>query len=320
MNFSIIVPVYNMEEYLERCISSILNQSYSDYEVLLIDDYSSDSSLKIAQGFKDEKIKLLRNEVNSGLSVSRNVGIQNATGDYILFVDSDDYIEQDALLVLNDLISKNDNPDILYTGVIEERGEDKLKKYGYVSESDKNYTGYEFLKSELGKRNLYAPACLGVYKRTLIVDNNLFFKPGIYHEDELWTPQVVDKASKIYLSKYMYYHYVKRENSITTRKDRTQNGLDLINSCYDLLDIFGAMDDEYLKKMMDNHIAMLYMKAMCRGQLYRDGHADKIDRKFPLRYASTPKDKVKALIFALSLKVYYLLDQKLGNNEDARSI
>lgn len=320
MKFSIIVPVYNTERYLEKSIKSILNQSYRDFEVLIIDDCSTDSSSEIVHSLQNEKIKLFKNESNFGLSVSRNVGLQNATGDYILFVDSDDYIEQDALLVVNNLISQNNNPDILYMGVIEERGKSKLKKYGYVSEADRIYTRYDFLKSELERRNLYAPACLGVYKRDLIIGNKLYFKPGIYHEDELWTPQVVDKASSIYLSKYVYYHYVKRENSITTKKDRTKNGLDMINSCYDLLDIFKNMDDEYLKKLMNNHIAMLYMKAVCKGKLYRAEYSDKVDRRFPLKYVSTPKDRLKALIFLLNLKLYYLLDQKFGDNEDAKSI
>ena len=320
MRFSIIVPVYNVEKYLERCISSVLNQSFSDYELLLVEDCSTDSSFEIAERFIGEKVKLYRNKVNSGLSVSRNVGVQNAIGEYILFLDSDDYVENDALFVLDNLISSNGNPDIVYTGVIEERGQEKTRKYGYKSESDKSYTRYEFLKSELEKRNLYAPAVLGVYKRMLIVDNNLFFKPGIYHEDELWTPQIVDKAKKIYLSKYIYYHYVKRENSITTKTDRTQNGLDLMDSCYDLIDIFKEMGESDLKKLMNNHIAMVYMKAMCKGRLYRAEYISKVDRVLPLRYASTYKDILKALIFALNLKLYYFLDQKWGDNEDARSM
>lgn len=316
MRFSVIVPIYNTEKYLDKCIQSVLCQTLSDYELLLIDDCSTDSSLTIACKYQSsDHVAILRNSSNSGLSKTRNIGIEYASGDYIVFLDSDDYIDQNALFDLNKLICENNFPDIIYNGFVEERGRNKEKKYGYVSKANKIYTGHDFLKSELEKRTLYAAACFGIYKRKLIIDNKLFFKPGIYHEDELWTPQVVDKAMAIYVSDLAYYHYIRRDNSITKVKDKTRNGIDLIESCYELMSIFSKMDDYYLKKMMDNHIAMLYMKAMCRGRLYRKKYSKLIDRKFPVRYAGTPIDKVKALLFLLSPYLYYLLDRKYGDNE-----
>lgn len=315
MRFSIIVPIYNTEKYLDKCIQSILSQTLSDYEVLLIDDCSTDSSLSIACKYQSDCVRVLKNLSNSGLSKTRNKGMEHAKGDYIVFLDSDDYIEQNALYELNKLICENEFPDIIYTGFIEERGTIQKKKYGYASESNKIYTRYEFLKSELEKRTLYAASCFGVYKRKLIIDNKLFFKPGIYHEDELWTPQVVNKSEFIYLSNLAYYHYIRREDSITKVKDKTRNGMDLLGSCYELTDIFSEMDDQHLKRMMDNHIAMLYMKAMCRGRLYRKDYSKLIDRKFPIRYAALPIDKIKALLFLLSPYLYYVLDRKYGDNE-----
>lgn len=131
----------------------------------------------------------------------------------------------------------------------------------------------------------------------------------------MWTPQVVNKAKNIYLSDLTYYHYIRRDNSITKVKDKTKNGLDLMESCYELIRIFSNMDDDYLKRMMDNHIAMLYMKAMCRGRLYRKEYSKIIDRKFPIRYATTSIDKIKAMLFLFSPYIYYLLDRKYGDNE-----
>ena len=287
----------------------------SDYELILIDDCSTDASLKIAYKYKSNHVKVLKNTSNLGLSETRNIGIKNASGDYIIFLDSDDYIEKTALFCLNKLICENKFPDIVYTGFIEERGTSIVKKYGYVSKPNKRYSRYDFLRSELENRTLYAAACFGIYKRKLIIDNKLFFKKGIYHEDELWTPQVVDKSQYIYLSDLAYYHYIRRDNSITKVKDKTQNGIDLINSCYDLIELFSKMDDDYLKKLMNNHIAMLYMKAMCRGRLYRKEYINLIDRKFPICYATTFVDKIKAILFLISPYYYYYFDQKYGDNE-----
>lgn len=315
MRFSIIVPIYNTEKYLDKCIQSVLDQTLSDYELLLVDDCSTDSSLKIAYKYQSDRVMVLKNSSNSGLSKTRNKGIEYASGDYIVFLDSDDYIEKNALHALNEIACGNDFPDVIYTGFVEERGERKNKKYGYASEPNKIYTRYDFLKSELEKRTLYAAACFGIYKRKLIVDNKLFFKPGIYHEDELWTPQVVNKAAFIYLSDLTYYHYIRRNDSITKVKDKTKNGVDLLESCYDLINIFSEMDDKYLKRLMNNHIAMLYMKAMCRGRLYRKVYSKLIDRKFPIYYATTLIDKIKAILFLLSPYLYYLADQKYGDNE-----
>ncbi|MDY5232272.1 MAG: glycosyltransferase family A protein [Faecalicoccus sp.] len=315
MRFSIIIPIYNTEMYLDKCINSILNQTFSDYELFLIDDCSTDSSLTIAYKYKSNRVKILKNSSNFGLSETRNIGIKKATGDYIVFLDSDDYFERNALFNLNKLICEHEFPDIIYTGFIEERGTNMVKKYGYVSAPNKIYSNYDYFRSELRQRTLYAAACFGIYKRKTIIDNKLFFKKGIYHEDELWTPQVINKAKKIYLSDLAYYHYVRRDGSITKVKDKTKNGVDLIDTCYELIKIFSNMEDKNLKKKIDNHTAMLYMKAMCRGRLYRKEYINLIDKKFPIRYASFFIGRVKALLFFISPYYYYLLDKKYGDNE-----
>ena len=108
MKFSIIVPVYNVEKYVKRCLDSIFNQTYKDFEVIVVNDGSTDKSMNIVKKYKDVKII---NEENRGLSHARNNGVKNARGDYILFVDSDDYINKDLLKELNK--SLNNNPDVV---------------------------------------------------------------------------------------------------------------------------------------------------------------------------------------------------------------
>lgn len=313
MFFSIIIPIFNVENYLKKCVESVLNQNFKDIEILLIDDCSTDGSLAVAKFFAfNDNVKVIKKEKNSGLSDTRNIGLSHATGTYILFLDSDDYVENNCLEKLQSLIIQNNCPDIIYTGFIEEKDSNSSKLFGYAGEKNKLYAKHDFLQNELEKRTLYAPACFGVYKRQLIMDNNILFKVGILHEDELWTPQVVFYADSIYTSDYAFYHYVRREISITKAIDKTKNGLDLINSCIELDEFFSQNAEQKIEKLMKNHIAMVYMKAMCIGKLYRKDYRKKIKRCYPLKNTCFIKDKCKAILFAVSLRGYYLLDHWMG--------
>lgn len=311
MLLSVIIPVYNVKPYLKKCIESVLSQEEKDYEVILVDDCSTDGSLSIAEEYEsDARISLIRKEKNTGLSDTRNTGMRSARGEYILFLDSDDYIEPGAFGKIREISEAEGKPDIIYFGFYEETGGEVRKRYGYRSEKNRIYRGKEFAYSELAQRNLYAPACFGIYKRSLLMENDLFFEVGILHEDELWTPQAVMHADTIYLSDYAYYHYIRHENSITGKKDKTKNGEDLIRICNRLDRLYGDLEPEELRKLMDNHIAMLYMKGVSRGRLYRRNNRVKIRRFYPLQKACLPKDRVKAVLFAVSLRLYSRLNRK----------
>ena len=124
--YSVIVPVYNAEEYLDKCLNSILKQTNQDFEVICINDGSTDKSLDILNKYKDDIIII--NEENSGVSIARNNGVKKASGKYLVFVDSDDYLEN-KLLEKVDNVSKN-NPDIIRFGNIEIDDENKNIIYG----------------------------------------------------------------------------------------------------------------------------------------------------------------------------------------------
>ncbi|MDO4921919.1 MAG: glycosyltransferase family 2 protein [Phascolarctobacterium sp.] len=119
--FSIIMPVYNAENFLPKAIDSILNQSYRDFELILVDDCSSDKSLELCIEYlqQDNRIKLLKNTFNFGPSVARNKGLDNAEGEYIGFIDADDYIEEDLLKLIYEEV-KHSSADIIKFGVVEE--------------------------------------------------------------------------------------------------------------------------------------------------------------------------------------------------------
>ena len=121
MLLSVIVPIYNVEPYLVKCINSIVNQNTNNYELILIDDHSTDDSLSIAKQFEHNcRVKIIAKGTNSGLSDTRNIGLKHSTGDYIVFLDSDDYIEDGALENIQYIISNNNYPDIVYFGFYEE--------------------------------------------------------------------------------------------------------------------------------------------------------------------------------------------------------
>ena len=231
MFISVIVPVYNVEKYLDKCLESLLNQHYSDMEIVVVDDKSTDGSLNIAKKYeKHTNVKVVAKEKNSGLSDTRNVGIKESCGQYIMFLDSDDYVENGCIAKIQGIIEKENAPDIIYFGYYEEyESTDKqLIKYGYVSAKNRSFTGEKFALEELKQRNLYAAACFGVYKRAFIVENQLYFESGILHEDELWTPQVILRANKVYTSDYVFYHYLRRNGSITRSGNKTKHAQDML--------------------------------------------------------------------------------------------
>ena len=309
MFISVIVPVYNVEKYLDKCLSSLLNQRYEGVEIIVIDDNSTDGSLTVAKKYvKYNNVKVISKEKNLGLSDSRNIGIKEASGKYIMFLDSDDYVEDGCILKIREIVKEEHEPDIIYFGYCEEYEDTNEKniRYGYISSRNHVYTGEEFALAELRQRNLYAAACFGVYKRELIMRNELFFESGILHEDELWTPQIILKADKVYTSDYVFYHYLRRRGSITRSGNKTKHGKDLLYICKRLDEVSKEMKNPILKKYMDNHIAMLYMKGMTEGELYQK--QVKVDRFYPLRKVCFAKDRAKAVLFALNLRLYYKIN------------
>ena len=308
--------MYNVEKYIDKCIQSILLQSINqnDFEIILVDDKSTDNTLKSVEKWLDhDNIKLIKKESNTGLSDTRNKGLAIAEGDYVLFIDSDDYIEKSTLQTFYDIIFDN-QPDVIYGGYIEEYGNGKYyKRYGYKSTSDRMYTASDYMKSELKHRNLFAPAPFAAYKTNLIISNNLFFKIGILHEDEQWTPRVLMEAKTVYLSSFCFYHYFKRQGSITTRKDRTKNGLDLISTCTELEKVaIRKITDKLLLKLYFNQLAKLYMKAASIGELWRAEYRGCVDRLFPIKHAIFPFDIVKSLLFLFSIRAYCKLNTFTG--------
>lgn len=207
---SIIVPVYNVEKYLEKCLESIIKQTYLNLEILIIDDGSTDNSLSICNQYRDmdQRVCVIHKK-NGGLSDARNVGIKNSTGKYICFVDSDDYIEKDYVKTMYQQIKKN-KADICCCGKIIESPK---KRYCVNSGSDFVVNSKEALKFYLLKNEIDNSAVDKLYRKELF--EGIEFPVGRYYEDIGTIYKVFLKADRIVHVKDPLYHYVMREGSIS---------------------------------------------------------------------------------------------------------
>lgn len=213
MQLTIIIPVYNVQNFLSKCIDSVLCQSFTDFEVILIDDGSTDGSEKICDEYKakDQRVKVIHQQ-NAGVSNARNSGIRLAEGSYITFIDGDDWIEKDTYEILM--------ADLLLTGCDIAVGsyvkEYEDKKRTFSSQRNKLILEQEDAIKEMLKKSLYSwELCDKVYKKFLF--KNLYLDESISHgEDLLMNWYIFNAAKKIVYHPIYKYHYVERQNSACT--------------------------------------------------------------------------------------------------------
>lgn len=216
MLLSIILPVYNVGMYLSMCLDSLLNRNLNvlDYEIVAINDGSTDNSLDILNEYasKYPNIKIFSQE-NKGLSVARNEGLKYAKGEYVWFVDSDDFVKSNCLLELFGILLDLD-VDVLAIDRIEYNNQTFIeKKYAREKcDSSKLYVGSDFL----GIFNNEVSVWMYLWNRTFLVKNKLLFAPGLLHEDLLFTPVALYFAKKVkYVNICAYCYRIFRQNSIT---------------------------------------------------------------------------------------------------------
>lgn len=220
INISIIVPVYNAEKYLINTVDSILTQTYKEFELILVDDGSKDSSLKLCNTIlkKDERVIVLHQE-NQGASAARNAGIKIAKGKYICFIDSDDYIEKDMLecLITN---AENYNVDISCCGLVQVALDGEIKNH-YCHGEKKYFTDMKELMENFFINPAYKEILYGPYNKIIrreILQEVKFNEKYRVAEDLLFNFECLEKAKSFYLENRELYHYIKHENSITTSK------------------------------------------------------------------------------------------------------
>lgn len=267
---SIIVPVYNVEKYLDRCIQSILNQTYKNYELILIDDGSSDHSSEICDSYANnyQHIKVIHKK-NEGLGLTRNVGITNANGNYIMFIDSDDTIHPDLLKVCNEELSKGYDTIIFGYNRINENDQ-ITSTFQY---EDKSYKGKEIKvnllpkligSSPSGHDSIAVSACGVLYSKDIISKNKLMFKSErkIISEDLIWNLEYLIRSQSVKISNKSFYNYRFTEGSLTKKyiKNRFCLVKDLYNLEIDYLEKYGilAHTEIRLKKQFFIYLRMCF--------------------------------------------------------------
>ena len=241
---SVIIPVYNVEKYIEQCIESIINQTYKKIEVILIDDGSIDKSGAICDEYAkiDKRIIVIHKE-NGGLSDARNKGIDIAKGEYITFVDSDDYVKENFIEDLyTAIINNNAKLSICNIIMVDEDG-NTIENLGFSS--DKLVNGKEILKGICEYRNLIEGivAWNKMYSKDFFKENR--YPKGKIHEDEFLTYKILYFANKVAITNRFLYYYRKNDNSITSKKFNVKR-LDFIEALEERLVFYNSYKEKYL--------------------------------------------------------------------------
>ena len=231
--FSIIIPVYNSYKYLNKCISSILNQSFADFEIIIIDDESTDESKSLCLSFaKGDSRVIFLEQNNSGPGSARNKGMSLANGDYIVFVDSDDYVEENYLKTLYDNLS--DLPDVAFVGYIMENESGEVFRKQIPLLSNKPTLNFEHLIFDLISNDNFGYSWCKVVRKKFIQKNNICFNVQYFmHEDLVFICECLKHTKNIITINTCSYHYIKRSNSLcsTFHGDFIDN-VEKVNACF----------------------------------------------------------------------------------------
>lgn len=212
---SVIIPVYNVEKYLERCVTSVRGQSYGNLEIILVDDGSPDECGIICDQFakKDVRIRVIH-KTNGGLSSARNAGMEIACGEYLFFLDSDDYISNDCISYLYELLVRTDSDIAVGDYIVTSEESVAFSKRDNISVMEESYSNVEAINQLFTSTNVkMVTAWMKLYKRELF--DGIRFPEGVLHEDEATTYRVYYRSEKIVASNKCVYAYYSNPESIT---------------------------------------------------------------------------------------------------------
>lgn len=318
MKYSIIVPVYNVEKYIEQCLNSIIKQTYDNYEVIIVNDGSPDNSMDIIKKFvkKDKRFKVFTKE-NGGLSDARNYGVKQSSGDAIIFVDGDDYIDKDLLLEIDKEFQVSRDIDVVrfQLRLVDDNGnvleQPSYKVFSNISSKD----AYRILL-----KDIYVDvACGYAYRKDFFIQNGFEYAKGKIHEDLGLTHLILIKSNNISSINYVGYNYVQREGSIMTSTSRKQN----LRKVYDTLFHF----DNYMailkkdtsiiegnKELLTNYLIRVIIS---KAKLLEDDDFNKYIKDLKKRRIyqyfpnDTMKDKIRRLVIKVLLKRYVIKNMNI---------
>lgn len=303
--FSIIIPVYNTEKYLKKCLDSVFNQEYKDFEVIIINDGSTDKSENIINEYINtyNNIKYIKQK-NKGLSNARNEGVSKSKGEFLLFLDSDDFYEKEFLSKLNENI--NDESEVIRYQV-----QDVLENEKIITYKDEIFTNLNKDKvfDALCKSHYIEIACAYCYNKNFWIRNNFKFLEGTYHEDFGLIPLVLLKSNFVKCIDVIGYNYVIRDNSIMTSNDYNK----IVKKANDFLIHFKKLKKESIKITNDlstfnSYIAnsVIIKSTTLKGKDYKK-YVKELKKigTFEMLLEDTITRKIKKKLIKISPKIYY---------------
>lgn len=300
---SVIIPIYKVEPYLNRCIQSIVDQTYSNLEIILVDDGSPDRCPEICDEWekKDNRIKVIHKE-NGGLSDARNAGMQVMTGDYVSYIDSDDWISKDMYEKMLRTI-KQQKADICECRFEKTSGDIKYDKKSHTD--NVNILNKEEALKAVVEEKINPVVWNKIYKREIA--EGLFFEKGKCNEDEFWTYKAVDRAEKIIQIEDICYYYFFREDSIINETYKIQR-LDALEARYQRMKYLEKYPDIYgiAKRRLVFNCMYHYQK----GLLFLSGTELKdLKSKVKLIYKDIPIDKKDINIYTTKEKIWFYISK-----------
>ena len=312
--YSIVIPVYNAGPYLSRCLESVLNQSISDFEVVIINDGSTDNSEEVINSFQDDRIKYFKKE-NGGVSDARNFGVDQVQGDYFMFVDADDYVSSDLLGVIDKKIKAK--TDVLSFNISLNDKFDKL-----ISRVSKpvfdDLDGGKAIIRFIEKGTLFDTPVAYVYKTSFFKENDFKYAKERVHEDFGLTPLVLIKARSITAIGSTLYYYVLNDNGITradSEEKRAKRARDMLfHFDYLYLNVNSDVEiEENVKKVFNSFIAnAIIMKApSLKGSNLRKYIQELKNRNVSaLLLSDNMTRRMKKVLIKLNVKLYLTLFAK----------
>lgn len=300
---TIVVPIYKVEDYLHRCVDSILNQTYKRLEIILVNDGSPDSCGKICDEYAklDERVIVIHKK-NGGLSDARNAGIEIAQGEYISFIDSDDWIEENYIEKLYQLII-NTNSDISVCNFIRTSTE-KIQVENSMEEIYE-YSNVEALEQLFDKFAVQMViSCGKLYKRELFKD--IRFPVERIHEDEFTTYKLIYRANKIALTTAQLFYYWQREDSIMGVGFNIKHRLDVIDALKERAEFFGKIGLQNLSNKTNRGLFDIYRDVNKRIDTFEDSLCIENFNKNIIDFRKTLRKSKQAAIFKIFYELYFV--------------
>jgi glycosyltransferase involved in cell wall biosynthesis len=310
IKFSIIVPVWNVEKYIDKCLKSIESQSYKNFEVIIINDGSPDNSQDIIDKYvkRDKRFKSFIKE-NGGLSDARNYGVKHACGEYLMFIDSDDYIEKDLLSEIGKVYKEKGIIDIVKF---------QANKVFFNSEEIKKISGSSFdlstpenIFKQTIKEELFEPIPFYSFNLNFWKKNKFEFAKGKCHEDFGLMPLILIRAKRLISIPYYGYNYIIRKNSITTSTSEAK----IMSNLKDILFHYDNLIKVIDKERINDKTKVLFKSFLANGIINKSKNLNSNVLKFYIKelqnrnvvnnlLADNFKRKIKKILIKLNLKFY----------------